>query len=400
MSNAPRSRRSAQLSVECLEDRTTPTFVARAGGDININGVNVPAGGVSIAAADLFPNRLDPLGFFSEMQYVTGTGPGTESLVRIWDSQTGALLSSFDPFPGFQGGVNVAVGDVLGLGTQQIVVTAAANGPPIVAVFNTSGQALSAFFLAGNTTFTGGLNVAVGHVSGALVSSGFDDSNATDSAPEQIILGTASQASIVAVTDGYGNISSIFQAFPGFTGGVTLAAADIDPTSFDGTGTSASDVPNTSSYAEIIVGAASRMPAVAVYDVWTGSVVERSAFWAFAANSGAGVTLAAGPTADQNQAQIFVSLLGTSTVSVFNGSTDILQGSFNVYPSNYSAGINLVVGYFTPGGYDPTDEFSFDTQDLAVVAGDGSYQQQPRYFIGLPDSPAGFNGPDEFSFFL
>ena len=402
MSNKPACLRSARLSVECLEDRTTPTFVTRGGGTININGTTVEAGGLSIAAGDLFPNRLDPSGLGNEMQYVTGTGPGTESLVRIWDSQTGALLGAFDPFPGYQGGVNVAVGDVLGTGSQQIIVTAA-NGPPIVAVFNTNGQVLSAFFLAGNTTFMGGLNVAVGHVSGPEVSSGFDDSNSNDSAPEQIILGTASQASIVAVTDGYGNISSIFQAFSGFTGGVTLAVADIDPTdfSFDGSQSDNSDSPNTSSYAEIIVGAASKMPAVAVYDVWTGSVVERNAFWAFAPNSGAGVTLVAGDTADLNQAQIYVSLIGTSNVNVFNGSSDTLMGSFSVYPANYSAGINMVLGWFTPGGYDPTDDADFDSMDLAVVAGDGSYQQQPRFLVGSFDgSPAGFNGPDENDQFI
>jgi len=403
MSSTPTSRRSVPLAVECLEDRTTPTFVARAGGQIDINGLNVPAGGLSIAAGNLFPNRTDSTTGLSEMEYVTGTGPGTESLVRIWSSQKGELLGSFDPFPGFTGGVNVAVGDVLGLGTQQIIVTPAANGPPVVAVFNTSGQVLSAFFLAGNTTFMGGLNVAVGHVSGTEVSSGFDDSNATDSAPEQIVLGTASQASIVAVTDAHGNISSIFQAFPGFTGGVTLAVADIDPTdfSFDGTQTDTSDSPNTSSYAEILVGAASKMPAVAVYDVWTGSVVERSAFWAFAPNSGAGVTLVAGDTADMNQAQIYVSLIGTSTVNVFNGSSDTLIGSFSVYPPNYSAGINMVLGWFTPGGYDPTDDVDFDSLDLAVVAGDGSYQQQPRFLVGsFFGDPAGFNGPDANEFFL
>jgi hypothetical protein len=391
--------RRSRLNVECLEDRTVPTFLPATPSTISFNGVVQPVGGLSLAAGNLFPNRLDPLGFGNEMQYVTGTGPGVDSLVRVWDSQTGALLSSFSPFQGFRGGVNVAVGDVLGLGKSQIVVTPASNGPPIVAVFNANGTMLSEFFVNGNTTFMGGLNVAVGHVLGGISAGGFNDGLVSKQFPEQIIVTTATQFAFVVVTDGSGNTLQAFDVAPGFTGGLTVAAANTDATRLANF-TFGGNVPDTNAYDEIIVGAASQLPAVAVFSVWQGGATPIGGFFAFDPTIHQGVTLAAGPTATTHQSQIFVSQVGTSTVRSFDGADFSFLGEVTVYPTDYSHVVNMAVGWFTPGGYDPSDDdttgfdnFDFYTQDLAVVAGDGPYQQQPRYFIGLPFSAAGLNGP-------
>lgn len=400
MSNSSAS--TARLAVECLEDRTVPTFLPAASSTISVNGVVQPTGGLSIAAGNLLPDGL-PFGLV-EAEYVTGTGPGPEALVRIW-SRGGILRNSFNPFPGFTGGINVAIGDVIGDGQAEILVTPASNGPPFVGVFNASGQFISGFFVGGNTTFMGGLNIAAGNVLGGISAGGYSGGLVSSQFKQEIIVGTATQASFVVVTDGSGNIQRAFEALPGFTGGVTVAAGNMDSTRTPGFNFFGPSIPSdTNSYDEIVVGAASQVPGVTVWSVWQGGATRLQAFFAFDPAIRAGVTLAAGSTDDVHGAEIFVSLVGTSTIHVYIGETGAFAGEFTVYPAGYSRVVNMTVAYLTPPGrggpYDPSDDdtiggdsFDFDTQDLAVVAGDGPFQQEPRYFIGRANQPAGFGGP-------
>ncbi|MFA6307570.1 MAG: S8 family peptidase [Patescibacteria group bacterium] len=64
----------------------------------------------------------------------------------------------------FTGGVNVAVGDVDGDGQEEIVTAPMAGGGPHIKVFSKTGQLISEFF-AYDASFDGGVNVAVGDVS-------------------------------------------------------------------------------------------------------------------------------------------------------------------------------------------------------------------------------------------
>ena len=58
---------TARLGLEYLEDRTTPTFLpGPSGGAINVNGVNVPTGGLSVAAGDLLPDAFTFFGRLME----------------------------------------------------------------------------------------------------------------------------------------------------------------------------------------------------------------------------------------------------------------------------------------------------------------------------------------------
>src|ERR1051325_10014881 len=103
----------ARLTVETLEDRTTPTFLAQPQSLLgpfglgSFNGVSQPFGGLSIAAGDLYPDPGPNLIGLAENEYVLGTGPGVNSLVTIY-GRTGNLRNAFSPFPGFKGGINVA----------------------------------------------------------------------------------------------------------------------------------------------------------------------------------------------------------------------------------------------------------------------------------------------------
>src|SRR5262249_39305149 len=105
-------RQRARLSVESLEDRTTPTFLPSGpggtlGGSIGVGNAVVPTTGLSIAAGDLFPDQITNLFGFVDNEYVLGSGPGVSSLVQVY-SLNGTLRSAFSPFPGFKGGINVA----------------------------------------------------------------------------------------------------------------------------------------------------------------------------------------------------------------------------------------------------------------------------------------------------
>lgn len=406
MSSTPRSSqtRSVRLSLESLEDRTTPTFLPRAGfPTINFQRTTVPAGGLSIAAGNLRSDPSDPIGFVQN-EYVTGTGPGTEGLVRVWKlngtgTAGGLPLLTIDPFPGFTGGINVAVGDVLGDGGMEIIAAVAGSGPPHVKVFDANGQLLSSFY-AFNPAFLGGVNIAVGNVLGGIGGGGFSGGTVSSAFKQEIIIGAAAgNAPHVVVTDGGGTIFRSFLAFDvGYLGGVTVAAGNIDPTrsaAYAATGI------DTNAYDEIIIGAATNIPHVKAFDVFNPGFTERLSFLAYGGVGG--VTVAVGSTDNQRGGEIYVSQVvprtipGNPTVRVFNSFAQ-LQLETTPFPSDYTHVLNMTVGFFR-GPYISADDDTltnsvfFLTQDLAIVTGDGPFGQQPRLYFGVSNSPAGANGP-------
>lgn len=93
--------------------------------------------------------------------FAVGADAGGGPAVNVYDASTGVLKTSFFAFaPSFRGGVRVAVGDVNGDGTDDIITAAGPGGGPQVTVYdgNTFQPILSFFGLA--PTFTGGVYVA------------------------------------------------------------------------------------------------------------------------------------------------------------------------------------------------------------------------------------------------
>src|SRR5439155_22843059 len=141
------------------------------------------------------------------------TGPGASGGPNVKRFTNAASDASFFAYtPSFTGGVTVAYGDVNGDGVADII-TGTASGSSEVKVFD--GKTLSQFrdFLAYDPAFTGGVYVAAGDVNG----DGFDD----------IITGAGPGGGPnVKVFDGKtGSVLMNFFAFsPSFTGGVTVAA--------------------------------------------------------------------------------------------------------------------------------------------------------------------------------
>jgi hypothetical protein len=108
------------------------------------------------------------------MNLVTGTGAGGGPHLRLFrynPAAPGGLDAVLDDFvypPGFLGGVRVAAADVDGSGQASIIVAPGAGGGPHVRVFKLVGGALTetAGFFAYNAGFTGGVYVAAGDLDG------------------------------------------------------------------------------------------------------------------------------------------------------------------------------------------------------------------------------------------
>jgi len=94
---------------------------------------------------------------------VTAAGAGGGPHIRVFDSAGLAVSGFFAYNEKFTGGVNVATGDVDGDGKDEIITGAGAGGGPHVRVFDAQGNQKSQFF-AFNKSFTGGVNVAAGDI--------------------------------------------------------------------------------------------------------------------------------------------------------------------------------------------------------------------------------------------
>ena len=90
----------------------------------------------------------------------------SQPYVHIVNQDTGELRRSFLAYEeSFRGGVRVATGDVTGDGIPEIITAPGRNHIPLIRVFDINGTMLTEF-LAFGSSFLGGVDVAVGDVTG------------------------------------------------------------------------------------------------------------------------------------------------------------------------------------------------------------------------------------------
>lgn len=117
------------------------------------------AGGVRVALGDVNGD--------GSLDLVTAPGPGGGPDIHVYDVATGALIRQFFAFdPAFTRGEFVATGDVNADGFDDIVVSADSGGGPNVVVYSGKDNSLLYNFFAFDPRFIGGVRVAAGDVNG------------------------------------------------------------------------------------------------------------------------------------------------------------------------------------------------------------------------------------------
>ena len=268
-------------------------------------------GGVRVATGDVNSDGVADI--------ITAAGPGAGPHVKVFDGRTGAEVRSFFAYdPAFTGGVFVAAGDVNGDGVADIITGAGVGAGPHVRVFDgITGAEIRSFF-AYDPAFTGGVRVAGGDVNG----DGFDD----------IITGTGPGAGPhVRVFDGItgAEIRSFFAYHPAFTGGVFVAAGDVNGDGLD----------------DIVTGADAGGPAhVKVLSGATGETLR--SFFAYDVSFTGGVRVAAGDVNGDGFDDIITGA-GPGAgphVRVFDGTSGAMLRSFFTYDPAFRGGVYVASG--------------------------------------------------------
>ena len=162
------------------------------------------------------------------VQFAAGTDAGGSAVVMVKFTD-GSSFSFFAYDPAYTGGVRVALGDLNGDGTNEVITGAGAGGGPNVRVFTVtpSRATMVANFFAFESVFMGGVYVAAGNLNGDVSASGNGIDDLIVSA------GPGGGPRVIAYSGGanYVNLNSqlvdYFVYAPTFRGGVSVAAGNV-----------------------------------------------------------------------------------------------------------------------------------------------------------------------------
>ncbi len=184
-----------------------------------VTGYQAPSGGGSSQTP--VPTSPVVASNFSREQDPAAVSSGNGSF-QLYSATADALNpvgSPFNAFPGYLGSVRIATGDVNGDGVQDIIVAAGPGGGPHVKIFDgATGQLIQSFF-AFDPGFTGGIFVAAADIN-------------NDGRADVIVTPDVGGGTHVRIFSG-GDPNKLMASFfgidaPGFLGGARAAAGDIN----------------------------------------------------------------------------------------------------------------------------------------------------------------------------
>jgi hypothetical protein len=180
----------------------------------------------------LEPRETPAVGFAA-----SGAAVGGLPLVQV-DRPDGTPVARFAAFdPAFRGGVRAAVAEVDGnLSTVEVIAGAGPGGGPHVRVFRvdlTAGNAVTriADFFPFDPAFRGGVRVAAGNLGGPDTRDEMVVAADAGGGPHVQVFGLAARGGVAPIA---GPLGSFFAFEPGFTGGVRVAAGELNGNLLDG----------------------------------------------------------------------------------------------------------------------------------------------------------------------